>query len=243
MQTSTVTSVYLSVVFLCATAFEQPTSPATQTFQVRGTITDQSGAVIPGAKIVFQNKLFDKTLTTNERGTYEIDLPFGTYTMATQVAGFKPYHRPLFSVMSTETIVFDVTLPVQPTCDLTVVSTDGGTATREDLEAAEREFCLREDSYPVPSSSGVPFQVWIRYAKHSVTGNTHLYTGKKTPYDDPVVVAYNLFSLRADEVTYDAKTQTIRAVGNVATGDESGMNRGIDAANIKFENGRAITIK
>jgi carboxypeptidase family protein len=236
-------SVFLTVLLLCATAFGQSATPATQTFHVRGTITDQSGAVIPRAKVVFQNTPFDKTVTTNERGVYEVDLPFGNYTMTAQVVGFKPYRRPLFRVTSAETIVFDFTLPVQPTCDLTVVRTYGGTVTPEDWEAAKEQLCLREDSFSVPSSDGVPFQVWIRYVKHTVSSERCLYTGQKTPNDDPVVVAYNLFSLRADEVTYDAKSRTIRATGNVVAEDETGMTQRVDAINIKFENGQAMAVR
>jgi hypothetical protein len=237
------TSVSLTVLLLCSTAFGQPATAATQTFHVRGAITDQSGGVIPAAKVAFQNTQFDKIVTTNERGFYEADLPFGNYTMTAQVVGFKLYRRPLFRVTSTETIVFDFTLPVQPTCDLTVVRTDGGTATPEDLKAAEKEFCLREDSFSVPSSDGVPFQVWIRYVKHTAFGHRYFYTGKKTPNDDPVIVAYNLFSLRADEVTYDTKSRTISAVGNVVAVDEAGITQRVDAMNIKFENGQATAVR
>lgn len=204
---------------------------------------DQSGAVIPKAKVAFQNTQFDKTVTTNERGAYEVDLPFGDYTMTAQVVGFKPYRRPLFRVTAAESIAFDFTLPVQPTCDSTVVRTDGGTVTHDDWEAAKKELRLHEDSFLVPSSSGVPFQVWIRYVKHTVSGDTYFYTGDKTPNDDPVVVAYNLFSLHADEVTYDAKSRTIKAVGNVVSVDEAGMTQRVDTMNIKFENGQGTVVR
>jgi hypothetical protein len=204
---------------------------------------DPSGAVIPRAKVAFQNMQFDKTVTTNESGVYEADLPFGNYTMTAQVVGFRPYRRPLFRVTSTGTIAFDVMLPVQPTCDLTVVSSDRGTATPADWEAAKKHFCLREDSFSVPSNDGLPFQIWIRYAKHTVSGDRYSYTGEKTPNDDPVVVAYNLFSLRADEVTYNAKSRTIRAIGNVVAVDEAGMTQRVDAMNIKFENGQATSVR
>ena len=233
----------LTALLLCASAFGQSATLANQTFHVRGTIMDQSGAVIPKAKVAFQNTQFDKTVTTNERGVYEVDLPFGEYTMTAQVVGFKPYRRPLFRVTQTETIAFDFTLPVQPTCDLTVVRTDGGTVTHEDWEAAKMQFCLHEDSFPVSSSDGVPFQVWIRYVTHTVSGDTHFYTGEKTPNDDPVIVTYNLFSLQADEVTYDAKSRTIKAIGNVVSADEAGMTQRVDTMDIKFDNGQATVVR
>jgi Carboxypeptidase regulatory-like domain len=236
-------SVLLILLSSLGAAFGQVAIPVTESFHVRGTITDEITAVIPRAKVTFESKQISKTVTTNERGVYETDLPFGNYTMTAEVLGFRPYRRPLFRMTSPQNITFDFTLPVQPTCDLTVVRTDGGTATRKDLEAAEKEFCLREDFFSIPSSDGVPFQVWIRYVKHSRSGDSYLYTGQNTPNDDPVFVAYNLFSLRADKVIYDAKSNTITANGNVVTAYESGSIPRADAVAFKIENGRAIPIQ
>jgi Carboxypeptidase regulatory-like domain len=236
-------SVLLILLSSLGAAFGQVAIPVTESFHVRGTITDEITAVIPRAKVTFESKQISKTVTTNERGVYETDLPFGNYTMTAEVLGFRPYRRPLFRVTSPQNITFDFTLPVQPTCDLTVVRTDGGTATRKDLEAAEKEFCLREDFFSIPSSDGVPFQVWIRYVKHSRSGDSYLYTGQNTPNDDPVFVAYNLFSLRADKVIYDAKSNTITANGNVVAAYESGSIPRADAVAFKIENGRAIPIQ
>jgi Carboxypeptidase regulatory-like domain len=236
-------SVLLILLWSLGTAFGQVAIPANEGFRIRGTITDETTAVIPRAKVVFQSKQIGKTVTTNERGVYETDLPFGNYTMTAEVLGFRPYRRPLFRVTSPRDITIDFTLPVQPTCDLTVVRTNGGTATREDLEAAEKEFCLREDFFSIPSSDGVPFQVWIRYVKHIESGDSYVYTGAKTPNDDPVFVAYNLFSLRADKVIYDAESRTIRANGNVVVAYESGLIPRADSVAFKIENGRAIPIQ
>jgi hypothetical protein len=233
----------LILLFQLGTAFGQAAIPAAETFHVRGTITDETTAVIPRAKVTFQSKQISKTVTTNERGAYETDLPFGNYTMTAEGSGFRPYRRPLFRVTSPETITFDFTLPVQGTCDLTVVRTDGGTVTPEDSKAAEKEFCLREDFFSIPSSDGVAFQVWIRYVKHNESGDTYVYTGEKTPNDDPVFVAYNLLSLRADKVIYDSKSKTIRATGNIVVTNESGLIPRADSVAFKIENGRGIPIE
>jgi len=93
---------------------------------------------------------------------------------------------------------------------------------------------LREDFFSAPSSDGIPFQVWIRYAKQNVSGDKYFYAGEKTPNYDPVVVAYNLFSLRADEVTYDAKSRTIAAMSALPIGTLSiTASYGGDGANAK----------
>jgi len=232
-------SALLLLMLLFETAFGQAGIPS---FHVRGVITDQSGAVIPRATVTFQNKQLDKSVTTNERGVYETELPFGNYTMTAEVSGFRPYRRPLFRVASSETITFDLTLPVQSTCDLTVVSNDGGTPTPGDLKAAEKEFCLREDSFPTPSRDGVPYQVLIRYGNHNASGDTYSYTGEKAPNHDPVFVAYNLFSLQAETVVYDAKDRTLRATGNVVVADQSGVTQRAEYTAVKVENGSAVPI-
>jgi Carboxypeptidase regulatory-like domain len=236
------TSVKLTVLLLCSNAFGQSATTSDRTFHVRGRITDQSGAVITGAKVEFLNEQFDKRVTTNERGVYEADVPLGNSTMTAQAFGFKPYRRPLFRVTSPNTISFDFTLPVQPTCDVIVVRTDGERVTPEDWEAAKKENCLKEDSFSLPSSDGVPFQVWIRYVKHATSGHEYSYAGTKTPNDDPVVVAYNLFTLRADEVSYNVRNRTIRANGNVVAVDGTGVTQRAESMIIKFENGQAVPV-
>ncbi|HKD01413.1 MAG TPA: hypothetical protein VKB77_03255 [Terriglobales bacterium] len=170
--------------------------------------------------------------------------PFGNYSMTAQVFGFRPYRRELFRVTSSKTVAFDSTLPVQRTCDLTIVSSDGGpvTLTLEEWESAKKQLCWREDSFPVPSSDGVPFKVWIRYAQHKASDERHFYTGEKTRINDPVFVTYNRFSLQANEVIYDATSKTINATGSVLATDESGSTLNADATAFKIENGQAIPI-
>jgi hypothetical protein len=238
-------SVSLTVLLFCGTLFGQSASPATpsQTFHVRVTITDPSGAVIRRAKIAFQNKQFDKTVTTNDVGVYEADLPLGNYTMTAQSMGFRPYRRPLFRVTSAAGIAFDVTLPVQSTCDIVVVNSEGGAATPEEWAGAKKELCLHEDFLPAPSRDGVPFELYIRYVKHTVVRDRYTYTGEKTPNEDPVFVAYNLFSLRADEVVYVVTSRTIKASGNVVAIDESGATQRADTMSFKLENGQATPLR
>src|SRR5579872_2967595 len=66
------------------------------TASIRGTVTDASGAVVPGAQIILTNtrtgvKASDKT---NAAGEYLFEfLPPGTYQVESQVAGFKTFVR------------------------------------------------------------------------------------------------------------------------------------------------------
>ncbi|HEY6291218.1 MAG TPA: TonB-dependent receptor, partial [Terriglobia bacterium] len=69
-------------------------SARAQTFQGSfvGTVTDPTGAVIPGASVTVQeqDKGFARTLTTGPNGSYEIPLlPPGRYRLAVEKAGFE----------------------------------------------------------------------------------------------------------------------------------------------------------
>ena len=69
------------------TAFGQLT-----TGSITGTVTDQSGAAIPGATVTLKNAdtgIVHTTLT-NETGKYEaLSLPAGTYEISASLAGFQ----------------------------------------------------------------------------------------------------------------------------------------------------------
>jgi carboxypeptidase family protein len=63
--------------------------------RIRGTLTDPSEAVVPGAKIVATNTAtgISKETTTGDDGSYEflqLDAPF-LYTVSAEITGFKKF--------------------------------------------------------------------------------------------------------------------------------------------------------
>ena len=65
---------------------------AQTTGTIRGTVTDPSGAVVPGASVTATqvDTTVSRAMTTNESGEYEFPaLPVGRYAVETQVPGFK----------------------------------------------------------------------------------------------------------------------------------------------------------
>ena len=65
-----------------------------QTFRgsIEGTVTDKTGAAVPGAqvKIVSPSTGLSRTLSTNERGEYAAsELPLGTYSLTVEKQGFR----------------------------------------------------------------------------------------------------------------------------------------------------------
>ena len=62
--------------------------------EVRGTVTDPSGAVVPGATItvVQVDTGATRKVTTDKDGLFDVpELPVGTYSVAAEAAGFKKY--------------------------------------------------------------------------------------------------------------------------------------------------------
>jgi hypothetical protein len=82
---------------------------------LRGTVTDQSGAVVPNATITATNPDTGqaRTATTGADGTYTFSLlPPGNYKVKFEAPGFKPVEIPSAAVNVTETGVLDRSLEV-----------------------------------------------------------------------------------------------------------------------------------
>jgi|ERR1022692_1024402 hypothetical protein len=223
----------------------QASAPVTQpqTFHIKGTITDPIEAVVPRAKVTFQGERLSKTVTPNDSGVYEADLPLGDYTMTTEAKGLRTYQRPLFRVTSPTSLTFNIVLPGGKIVDR--VETP---ATPEQIATANRASTVDlpyygEELLPVPSSDGVPHEIYIRYTRGKRADKSHSYTGEKAPYEDPVFVAYNLFSLQADRVTYDEKSRIIEASGNVVVADGLGTTQRADAMSFEIDDGRATRLR
>src|SRR5579862_9300582 len=97
-------------VLLCGAALAQ-----TQRGTIVGTITDPTGAVVPNANVQVSNDetgaKFDGV--TNATGYYNIPyLPYGHYTLTTNVAGFKTYTAQSVEVATATTTTINITLAV-----------------------------------------------------------------------------------------------------------------------------------
>ena len=82
---------------------------------ISGTVTDQTGAVIPNVVVVVHNQDTgtQRTLTTNASGSYSApSIPVGTYLVTTSVAGFVPYSRDHIGLAVGESLVLPISLTV-----------------------------------------------------------------------------------------------------------------------------------
>lgn len=226
----------------CAVLGAAKSAAQSQTFHVQGTITDLNEGVIPGAKVSFHSNQLTKEVSANAKGFYEADLDLGVYTMTVQNQGFHLFRRPPFRVTSPTRITFDATLLLAGSCDVVVSNNSGAAPTPEELEQAARMFCSREEFLPAALEDGAPFQVYVRYGNRTAANGTYTYTTQKYP-GYPVFVAYNLFSLLADNVVYDAAHRTLEASGHVIVIGETAETQRADSMSFKVANGQAVRLR
>lgn len=226
------------VSLLCVNLFGQAPAVQVRTFHVRGTVRDSMGAPIreTRAKVTFRNAELSQILSTNDRGHYETDLPLGVYTMNVDALQFRSYRRPEFRVMKPIDITINVVLTRRG-----VHSGEYGTMPKP-REVPSNITYYDGDFFSIPSDDGAPFQLYISYVKRIRTDYSYDYAGDPDPpYDDPVFVAYNLFSLRANTVLYDMESRRLDARGNVVVEDESG-SRSAASMSFRIGNGRVTPL-
>jgi hypothetical protein len=233
-------STVLLVLLACGTFFGQSQETNLQTFHICGTIRNYFDVSVPGAKVTFKGAKFSKTVYADKGGFYETDLPVGLYDMTVQ----PPEHnlgasrRPLFLVMASTSITLNATLSPAESCD-PVMPSPGHTRPPDDGV----RMCAGLDSFPVPSE-GVPFQLVIQYQTRRIVDNVYAYNVSNRLPDSkmPVFVAYNLFSLQADNVEYDPQSRTLKATGNVIEEGAYGATHNAGSMSFKIGSGEGIPL-
>src|SRR5690349_13842680 len=92
-----------------------------------GTITDNAGAVVPGAKVTAANEATGeaRTVMSQQNGSYTIPLlPPGSYKVEFSKSGFKTTVKPGLEINVTETARFDVGLEVGGVQEQVTVSSE-----------------------------------------------------------------------------------------------------------------------
>lgn len=122
----------LVVMLFSVAAFAQTTA------SIKGTVTDQTGAAVVGAKVTVKDAALgiERTTQTNAEGDYEVPaLPPGSYSVEIQIAGFQPQQANnlvlavsqnsvqnfnLKVATSTEVVTVEATAPLVETTTMTV---------------------------------------------------------------------------------------------------------------------------
>jgi hypothetical protein len=208
-------------------------------------IEDKKGYVpLPRTEVTFQGERITRTVTVDDKGFYQTDLPIGFYKMIVRgptvgPQALKQYVRQ-FRVKSPTSVVLNGTLyKARLTCDVLV----GGDTEEQKMEEW-KNICGAEDSFPIPSKDGSPFQIYIQYPHRQISDRGYTYISDKIAEPDvPVFVTYNLFSLEANTVFYDVKNRTIAASGNVVVADGSGKTRHAESLGFRVQDGQAIPLQ
>ncbi len=109
MRTLSRIALALLVLLVAGAAFAQDTG------SIRGTVTDTTGAVVPGATVTLQNEAtkFSRNVVTDAKGAYYLGaVSPGVYTVTVEIPGFKMASRKGMRISQREAAGFDVTLDV-----------------------------------------------------------------------------------------------------------------------------------
>lgn len=91
------------------------TAAFAQNATILGTVTDASGAIVPGATITITNTAtrVSRVIQSNTAGNYTApELPIGPYSLKTEQTGFKAYERTGIVLNSNDTVRIDVSMQV-----------------------------------------------------------------------------------------------------------------------------------
>lgn len=122
----------------CLAAFGCLSAQAQSTFgSILGKVTDPTGAVVPGARIVVTNEEQNtsREVRTDELGNYEAaNLKAGRYTVAASAGGFRQHRVQALALEARQTLRLDISMlvgqvdeRVTVTAEATVVTTDTST--------------------------------------------------------------------------------------------------------------------
>jgi hypothetical protein len=236
-------SVVAPTVFLsCLALYAQPAPSHTLTSHVKGTIRGFANWPIAGVEVKFEGEKTAKSVSSDANGYYETELPAGVYAMSVSWGAKERYRRPQFIISASQIIILDINLqPDDASCDPLVreiVHADGTRISREPTQDDFKDACGGRDYFPIPSEQMLTLDLLIQYSNRQRSG------GKNTYYDaqGAVLVAYNLFTLTADKVVYDAENRTISAAGGVVAEDGLGSTRHADSICFKLGDGEAVPL-
>src|SRR5438876_4535109 len=125
---------------------------------VTGTVSDATGAVIPGANVVATNTETSTKYETvsTETGNFTLtQLPPGVYQISVELPGFKRYVRQGITVLVAQILRIDVALEVGAATDEVTVTADAALLRTESSDVSHNVTSSRLDDLPILGIGGV----------------------------------------------------------------------------------------
>ncbi len=121
---------FCTAILLVISALQPRARAQTTNGQIVGVVTDQTGAVVPGADITAvdtQTNVGSKAITDKTGSFQLLSLPIGTYTVRAEKEGFSPTQSPAYPIGINQTQRVDFKLPLLGTSQTVEVSINAAT--------------------------------------------------------------------------------------------------------------------
>jgi type 1 fimbria pilin len=102
----------LAALFLMAALFAQH-GAAQNVGTLRGSVTDPSAALVPGATIQVNGNGVSRSVKSDGQGKYTLTLPPGTYAVRADARGFVTFTQPSFTISAGQVSPLDIALQIQ----------------------------------------------------------------------------------------------------------------------------------
>ena len=203
-----------------------------QTVLISGVAKDSKGGTVAGVKVVFEGKGKSWETSTDDQGAYSIELPVGIYKARAESNWFSPARRPAFRVQPGVPVKLDFLLEAYS------IVTFASIANGKYKEREERLAPFKEETI---SLKEVPFELLVRFGQRTRgrPRGTILYKRRSTEDAEflPVLVMYDVLTLKANKVKLDLHHRRLTAEGNVLVYDNGNIDFGASAL-VEFKSGR-----
>jgi len=194
--------------------------------RLKGTITDQTGAAVPGAEVAVKSGAKIYSATTTKHGTYEMEVPASRYDFTVKKEGFC-YKRAPLRVTPSASLTINAALPA---CAIAYVTDIEGSGVPLEGEKptpnpAIREYdelvpAYKEESIPVSCEVANGLEMLITYG--SIERESDFATYKSA------VVTYDRWTIYSKRVQFDKRTMHLHAEGDVVLEDGASSSESYD---------------
>lgn len=216
---------------------------AQSTARLQGTVTDPSGAVVPGAKIEAQNLETDigRNVVSDAAGNYSIpSLPPGPYKLQVTAAGFSQYVLNNMTLLVDQTSTINVKLNVSSTGEIVEVE---GSAPLIDSQTVTVGQVINQQTVQniplngrhfldltqlVPGSVTAPASGNLTSPSRGLGANSFNSAGAREDANNIMVNGINLNDLSQNQITFQPSINTTQEfkISNSTYGAEYGRSSG-----------------